>query len=1506
MSFVVDTQPANGVLTGTAPDLTYTPNAEFFGTDSFQFSIVDGSAATASAVIDLTVNSVNDVPQANPQSVSVAEDATVAITLTGSDADGDSLTYSVQSQPTDGTLSGSGSSLTYSPNANFFGNDVFTFVASDGASTSVAASVDIAVTAVNDAPVVDGQSVSLMQDQSISITLTGADIEGDALTFNIATPPANGALSGTAPDLTYTPNAGFSGADSFTFTANDGATTSATALVDIDVMSSSTNMAPQFVQLPLLRAEQGRVYRSQGEVSDPEGDVVTVSIANGPASASVTDLGNNRFELTWLATGNVGTTQQITLRADDGAGGVTDAPLNLLLTGSLTNASTLGTDFWLAYMPNGDYTPRLNWQPPLSEERVLQVLITAPDGAVGTAEIDSLSGDPSVGFSQTFDVPAGESLVIEVPRYAVARSTVADALHVTSDRPVTVIGFNWLRSSSDGWIALPTPTWGTNYQTASYSSTRGRALSQVGIISSSPGTTTVAVTPETGLATREDQQLGLPYTMVFDEAGILLQTSAVSHDSIQLQSDQPIAVLAGANFSCIPGSDTACDLIVEQLLPDTSLSSEYVVAPLATRANGSRYRVVATEDDTNVWLNGLLLATLADGEILERTVVGPVHVRADKPVLALQFSTSESTDDGNRPPGLDENWGDPFMLQAVPTGAFLDDYLVTVPNTTIYPSEANPGELEANVTRHFINILIRDTDAASLVLDGLPVDTSEFVPVGQTDFIAGFVELVPGDYRLAANGAFGLTSYGFGVYESYGYSTGLAFPSTETGLTLTMLSASTTVDAGDQACFEFSVTNAAGDRVPRARYQASSTGLSAYGTIGFADSVGIGQFCYSQDLVGQDTMTIAVDGDTEMLTVDWVAGPNVATLPPVFLSTPPLVLYDPTYLYDVDVQSATTGSLVIEVAQGPDGMQYDSASGQIVWTPLIPEARESSSHAITLTATNALGVIATQAYELTVHYPPEITGFDSPTTFVMQTTGSIESIGGDFQLTDMNVTNGPVAGSGISWIPGANSVRDGLWQYSVNMNDVQVRESFSGSNRLCVAPGSQVNGYQTQRIRAIDEGANRGLAVGPVEDSNNDGAIDNDDDIFAFAVNRNAISLHNLTTGVTAWRLPVSRTNETSAPVMANLDADPELELLVVARVQSFGLLLPIALDLDGTILWTGTFNIHAGAQGQMDRPLLVHDLDADGTPEIIAGGHVLDNFGNLLWQFPTETTGGTSWQAEFAIPTIADLDGDGQFEVMFSNQVRRADGSLYWDLSATGLVDQHALFGVGDLDADGDLEVVTVIGDGLFSPAERSYGVYAWEADGTPRWGSVASRGFSVPVIGDVDADGETDIYIADDQLVLSATGAVTSRTDGPLNTLDSYHRLPIIDLNGDGVYERFLHSTRSSFNVIDLRGVGRWLSDSTFGRDISDEELHRDFAIADVDHDGSPDMVIGSDDRIGVFESATESWTGTPRDYRQFTDISQALFGIDVPAAPIAAQNRPDYWIGEIRQVSFDATQV
>jgi hypothetical protein len=226
-------EATNGTVSLDGAVATYTPNANFNGTDSFTYTANDGTTDSAEATITVTVSAVNDIPTVADVAVSTTEDTAVEITLTGSDIDEDSLTFSI-GEATNGTVSLDGAVATYTPNANFNGTDSFTYTANDGTTDSAEATITVTVSAVNDLPTVADVAVSTTEDTAVEITLTGSDIDEDSLTFSIGE-ATNGTVSLDGAVATYTPNANFNGTDSFTYTANDGTTDSTEATITVTV-----------------------------------------------------------------------------------------------------------------------------------------------------------------------------------------------------------------------------------------------------------------------------------------------------------------------------------------------------------------------------------------------------------------------------------------------------------------------------------------------------------------------------------------------------------------------------------------------------------------------------------------------------------------------------------------------------------------------------------------------------------------------------------------------------------------------------------------------------------------------------------------------------------------------------------------------------------------------------------------------------------------------------------------------------------------------------------------------------------------------------------------------------------------------------------------------------------------------------------------------------------------------------------------------------------------------
>jgi hypothetical protein len=241
--------------TGASQAIGYAPTPDYYGTDSFVVQVADGQGGTDTITVNVTIQSVNDVPTISVLGdQTIAEDGnTGALAFTIGDVETPAASLTLGKNSSNTTLvplaniviggSGAARTVTVTPTANESGTATITVTVTDGAGGSAAATFLLTVTAVNDAPVALARVLGCTKDKSVALTLTATDADGDGLTYSVVSAPAHGTLTGTAPNVTYTPAVGYLGADSFAFKANEGTVDSAPATVSITVKKKKSAAA---------------------------------------------------------------------------------------------------------------------------------------------------------------------------------------------------------------------------------------------------------------------------------------------------------------------------------------------------------------------------------------------------------------------------------------------------------------------------------------------------------------------------------------------------------------------------------------------------------------------------------------------------------------------------------------------------------------------------------------------------------------------------------------------------------------------------------------------------------------------------------------------------------------------------------------------------------------------------------------------------------------------------------------------------------------------------------------------------------------------------------------------------------------------------------------------------------------------------------------------------------------------------------------------------------------
>jgi predicted outer membrane repeat protein len=309
--------PAHGELSGTAPDYAYTPDAGFSGNDSFGFRVTDSIGFSSAGTITVRV-----APELRmPAEFYFYGDPGVPLAVPLNVSGGRTPYEYAFSTPEHGTLEGVPPSLTYTFTTGYEGVDNFTVEVTDANGTTVNGTVHLST---YDPVAASSLTVETAYELPVLITLSGS---GGLMpyTFTVTEPPANGTLSGTAPDLTYTPNPGFSGQDTFQYQVTDVHGFSASASVTITVAEQLTLSDAQLATL--VDEPLSFILVAQGGVGAYH------YTANQPASGTVTGSGPD-----WLYTPQPGFTgtDVFTIEVRDDLNTAATATITVLVRGPIT------------------------------------------------------------------------------------------------------------------------------------------------------------------------------------------------------------------------------------------------------------------------------------------------------------------------------------------------------------------------------------------------------------------------------------------------------------------------------------------------------------------------------------------------------------------------------------------------------------------------------------------------------------------------------------------------------------------------------------------------------------------------------------------------------------------------------------------------------------------------------------------------------------------------------------------------------------------------------------------------------------------------------------------------------------------------------------------------------------------------------------------------------------------------------------------------------------------
>jgi len=405
-------QGTNGTVEQVENSLRYTPNANYNGADSFGYEISDSNGGTATATVYVTINPINDAPAAVDDSAVVDEDSNVVIDVLANDTDvdGDTLSIAEFPQGSHGTVELADNKLRYTPNANYYGTDSFSYGISDGNST-VTATVNVIINSINDEPVVANETVTVNEDSTtlVDVLVNDTDADGDTLSITGFAQGTNGIVAQEGDSLRYTPDANYNGADSFSYTISDGNGGTVTATVNVTV--TPVNDQP-------VAANDSAVVDEDSTVlidvllndTDIDGDTLSITGETQGVHGSVVRIDN---KLQYTPNANYNGADSFMYEISDGNGGITTATVNVTInpindaptavagqavqTGNATPAAVSGNPAAAAYSGN-----MAGWFEDIDADELTYVVVSAEDES-----LNDVSGDVVIDLAGITYTPAG-------------------------------------------------------------------------------------------------------------------------------------------------------------------------------------------------------------------------------------------------------------------------------------------------------------------------------------------------------------------------------------------------------------------------------------------------------------------------------------------------------------------------------------------------------------------------------------------------------------------------------------------------------------------------------------------------------------------------------------------------------------------------------------------------------------------------------------------------------------------------------------------------------------------------------------------------------------------------------------------------------------------------------------------------------------------------------------------------------------------------------------------
>ncbi|GAA0880099.1 hypothetical protein GCM10009119_30690 [Algoriphagus jejuensis] len=431
--------------------------------------------------------------------------------------------------------------------------------------------------------------------------------------------------------------------------------------------------------------------------------------------------------------------------------------------------STVGKEFWVGFMENNRVPGGGQGNPGAPDFAIL--VITANEASTGALEY--------LGRSVAFSLNAGQQYTLRVPSADLdllhRSSGVVEnkGIHITSTGNIAVHAFNERVRSADGTVVLPIGALGTDYYVTSHFEVLTVNVNYDGnsnneselLVVATEDNTEIEIT--TSVNSLSGNRADVPSVITLDrgqsyqiKARADLTGSRVRVVGANADECKKIAVFGGNKWTSVGNCGEANDHLFQQAYPVNTWGTSFVHVGLLGRSSGELVKVLASEDNTEVFVNGVSRGIVNRGKFLamEFGVNESGKIDTSKPSSVSVFSKSMACNIPNAPGALT---GDPFVITYSPSEQFLTALTF---NAIDLPSIVN----------HYVNVVVKSGTEGATFLDGQNIGSQFSELPGDSNFKFARINISQGVHTLRNPDGFAAYSYGFGELESYGYAAGAA------------------------------------------------------------------------------------------------------------------------------------------------------------------------------------------------------------------------------------------------------------------------------------------------------------------------------------------------------------------------------------------------------------------------------------------------------------------------------------------------------------------------------------------------------------------------------------------------------------------------------------------------------------------------------------------------------------------------------------------------------------